>query len=122
MFLIRLSDKILLEPVINLKMTLSLVNYAAYYRHNIYMLKLLGFWKPDNNMKYKNLYNLYTTICITVWVVFLASQLKVIYENVDDVVELTGLMYVNGKYVRVIGIQKIFPHSYENKKNKNKFG
>lgn len=63
------------------------------------MFKLFGFWKPDDSMKYKKLYKLYTTICITVWVIFLVSQLKLIYENIDDVVELTGLMYINGKYI-----------------------
>lgn len=75
------------------------IDYSSFFNHNVLLFKLLGFWKPDRKMRYRRLYNFYTAFCITIWVLFLCSQFRLIYENIDDVVELTGLMYITGKYL-----------------------
>lgn len=76
------------------------IDYAAYFNNNLYVIKLVGLWKPDKDMKFKFLYRIYSSICFTLLFLFIASQCKLMYDNSDDVVVLTELIYLAGKYIK----------------------
>nr|UTN00955.1 odorant receptor [Semanotus bifasciatus] len=69
-------------------------DYLHFFTHNILMYKLLGFWRPDKEMKYKMLYHCYTATCTAVWVAYLLSQITYISTNIQNVSEVTATLFV----------------------------
>ncbi|KAG5884634.1 hypothetical protein JTB14_035729 [Gonioctena quinquepunctata] len=74
----------------------ELIDYTKYFSIHIFTFKLLGFWKPDEDMPFKKLYNLYTVLCTTIWMTFILSQLIFMFTSFNDIVEMTSVIYVVG--------------------------
>ncbi|XP_023313097.1 odorant receptor 30a-like [Anoplophora glabripennis] len=69
-------------------------DFSSYFRPSIIILKILGFWRPERNMKFKGIYNCYTALCSLIWVQFLLSQIIYIINNRNDVQEVTAVLSV----------------------------
>lgn len=67
---------------------------TSIFTKNYNIFFCFGFWKPDNNFRYKTLYNLYTLSCFCILVLFLLPQAIYMIVNRNDILEVTGTMYV----------------------------
>lgn len=75
-------------------MAVPIFNYTSCFIHHVRIYKIFGFWKPDKDMKWKSLYNLYTCMCVVIWVLFLLSQILYMITNRANVDEITATLYV----------------------------
>ncbi|KAG5893466.1 hypothetical protein JTB14_031244 [Gonioctena quinquepunctata] len=69
------------------------IDYTKFFSTNILTFKVMGFWKPDENMPFKVLYNLYTIWCSAIWILFVMSQIAYIIDSFDGIGELTAVLY-----------------------------
>lgn len=67
-------------------------DFSEYFTPNIIIYKLFGFWRPDEDMKFKKLYHCYTALCTCIWVTFLLSQITHIILNIQNVQEITAAL------------------------------
>ncbi|KAG5884635.1 hypothetical protein JTB14_035730 [Gonioctena quinquepunctata] len=77
-------------------MTEDSIDYSKYFSFHIFTFRILGFWKPDEDMRYKTIYNLYTILCTTIWVTFIFSQLIFMFTSLSNMDEITSVIYVVG--------------------------
>ncbi|CAG9858901.1 unnamed protein product [Phyllotreta striolata] len=76
-----------------------MLDYGEFFCHHIYIFKMFGLWKPDPKMKLKNLYLIYTTLCISTWILFLLSQFIYMYKNLGNVEEVVSVLFLSGPFI-----------------------
>ncbi|XP_018560835.2 odorant receptor 49b-like [Anoplophora glabripennis] len=88
-------------------------DFYGYFTSNIMIYKIVGFWRPDEDMKFKKLYNCYTAFCTLAWMAFLLSEIIYITNNRKNVQEITAALYVTGTFT-IDFIQMIFTYKNMN--------
>ena len=89
-------------------MSVETFNLTTVFNVNYKIFLYFGFWKVDSNCKFKTLYRLYTYLCFAFMISFLLPQIVHMVVNVNDIMEVTGTMYVFCTFfvnlVKTIGI------------------
>ncbi|XP_023313096.1 uncharacterized protein LOC108903221 [Anoplophora glabripennis] len=80
-------------------------DYTQLMAHTIKIYKFLGFWRPDPDMKHKNLYHCYTAFWLSLSLIFISSQVIYMYNSRKSLKEVLAALYITLTFASILARQ-----------------